>query len=161
MHSKIQSYRILDKYKNRGKACGLPVVKKIDFRFSRHWKLRLFRSKANIFTRLSNNTAKLRVVKMWKLAKTYVWLIQPRKKLHQLWKCGPAIFSHVEFRGSTHVLRRFSQPIRVGRVQMEAPAFSTLFLAFSILFRLNLTSPFIKQARSKVFFFQLQGRTNI
>lgn len=37
MHSKIQSYRILDKYKNRGKACGLPVVKKkIDFRFSRH-----------------------------------------------------------------------------------------------------------------------------
>ena len=35
MHSKIQSYRILDKYKNRGKACGLPVVKKIDFRFSR------------------------------------------------------------------------------------------------------------------------------
>lgn len=28
MHSKIQSYRILDKYKNRGKACGLPVVKK-------------------------------------------------------------------------------------------------------------------------------------
>ena len=127
MHSKIQSYRILDKYKNRGKACGLPVVKKIDFRFSRHWKLLLFRSKANLFTRFSNNTANIRVVKMWKLAKTYVWLIQPRKKLHQSRKCGPAIFSHVDFRGSTHVLRRFSQPISAGRVQMEAPAFSTLF----------------------------------
>ena len=103
--------------------------KKNHFRFSRHWRSRLFRSKADIFTRLSNNTAKIRVVKVSKLAKTYVWVIQPRKKLHQLRKCGPARFSHVEFRriGSTHVLRRFSQPISAGRVQMEAPAFSTLF----------------------------------
>ena len=29
MHSKIQSHRTLDKYKNRGKACGLPVIKKL------------------------------------------------------------------------------------------------------------------------------------
>ena len=39
--------------------------------------------------------------------------------------------------------------------------FQLYFLVFSTLFRLNLTSPFIKQARSKVCFFQLQGGTNI
>ena len=36
--------------------------------------------------------------------------------------------------------------------------FQLYFLVFSALFRLSLTSSFIKQARSKVCFFQLQGR---
>ena len=156
MHSKIQSYRILEKCKNREKACGLPVVKKVDFRFSRHRKLRLFRSKANLFTRFSNNTAKIRVVKCQSYQKHMYGLSNHEKSCISSVSCenvdpqGSATWSAVEVR--MFFAGSLSQST-LAAFRWKHRHFQLYFLVFSILFRLNLTSPFIKQARSKVCFF--------